>query len=247
MTVRVLLLGGTGEARALARLLPAEPGIAVTSSLAGRVANPQLPVGDVRIGGFGGVDGLRAYLRDNEIDVVVDATHPFAATMSANAWAACSAEGVPMLGLRRPGFVEQPDDRWHRVPSLADAAAVVPTLGERCFLTTGRQEVAAFARVEGVHFLVRAIDPPETMPPDAELLLARGPFTVADEIALMRDHGIDVLVTKDSGGAMTSAKLDAARALGIPVVVVERAPYPPAPVVETADAAARWVRARVGR
>lgn len=242
--MRVLLLGGTGEARALARLLDGDDHLHVTSSLAGRVAHPVLPVGDVRVGGFGGADGLAAYLRAEGIDVVVDATHPFAARISANAATACAATGVPMLGLRRPGFTHHDGDRWVRVPTLADAARVLPDLGRRALLTTGRQEVGAFAQVEGVWFLVRAIDPPDVLPPDAELLLARGPFTLDDEVALMRERGIDVVVTKDSGGAMTSAKLDAARTLGLPVVVVDRPPYPDVPTVATPADAAAWLRTR---
>jgi precorrin-6A/cobalt-precorrin-6A reductase len=219
----LLLLGGTGEARRLASVL--SPAYRVISSLAGRVADPALPAGEVRIGGFGGVPGLAAYLRAERIDTVVDATHPFAAQISANAAAACRTVGVPLLVLRRPGYTLQPD--FHRVPSLDAAAALLPGLGGRIFLTTGRQGLGHF-RDEALWYLIRAVDPPEPpLPPNAAVVLDRGPFTVDGETRLMRAHRIDVLVTKDSGGAMTAAKLEAARGLGIAVVVVDRPPVTP--------------------
>ena len=239
---RVLVLGGTSEARRLAARLDPDPAVEVISSLAGRVREPVLPVGQVRIGGFGGVDGLTQWLRDNGIDAVVDATHPFAARITANAAAATARTGLPLLVLRREEWSAGAGDRWHIVPDLASAADTVPRLGERVFLTIGRQGVDAFADCPG-WFLIRAIDPPEVpMPPRSELLLARGPFTVDDEIALMRDRGIDVLVTKNSGGALTAAKLAAARELAIPVVMVARTPIP-AGVESTSDleVAAAWV------
>ncbi|WP_430332494.1 cobalt-precorrin-6A reductase [Rhodococcus sp. ACT016] len=239
---RVLVLGGTREARTLASRLDQDPTIEVISSLAGRVREPVLPVGRVRIGGFGGVEGLTQWLRDNDIDAVVDATHPFAARITANAADSTARAGVALLVLRRTEWSAGPDDRWHIVPDLASAADAIARLGERVFLTIGRQGVDAFAECPG-WFLIRAIDPPSTaLPRDAEVLLARGPFTVADEVTLMRDRGIDVLVTKNSGGALTSAKLDAARELGIPVVMVARTPIP-AGVASTSDldAAAAWV------
>lgn len=236
----VLLLGGTSDARALATLL-VEGGVEVVSSLAGRVREPLLPPGQIRIGGFGGVDGLREYLRDNDIRLVVDATHPFATQMSWHAHEACAAESVPLIGVRRPPWEPTTGDDWRRVPTLAAAAELLPHVGRRALLTTGRQEVAAFADVPGVHLVIRAIDPPERLPAGAELVLARGPFTVEDELTLLREHVIDVLVTKNSGGTMTSAKLDAARALGLPVVMVDRAPYPPVPTAATARAAAALV------
>ncbi|MER7004389.1 cobalt-precorrin-6A reductase [Dactylosporangium sp. NPDC000555] len=222
----VLLLGGTGEARRLASvLLPANR---VISSLAGRVADPALPAGEVRVGGFGGAEGLAGYLRAERVDAVVDATHPFAARMSDNAARACAAAGVPLVVLRRPGFEARPGDDWRRVPSLEAAADLLPALAERVFLTTGRQGLSHFAHLESLWFLVRCVDPPvPPVPPRLEVVLDRGPFTVEGEIGLMRRHGIGVLVTKDSGGAMTAAKLEAARALEIPVVVVDRPPVTP--------------------
>lgn len=220
----VLVLGGTSDARRLATLLDGRARI--TSSLAGRVRQPVLPPGEVRIGGFGGVPGLIEYLRESGTDVIVDATHPFAAQMTAHAAAASRATGVPLVLLRRPGWAVDPG--WTSVPCLAAAAAVLPGLGRRIFLTTGRQDLATFAGLDDLWFLVRSVDPPSgPTPRHMHAVLDRGPFTVEGELALMREHAIDVLVTKDSGGAMTAAKLEAARALDVPVVIVRRPPLPP--------------------
>ncbi|WP_369185898.1 cobalt-precorrin-6A reductase [Streptomyces sp. Y1] len=239
----LLILGGTTEGRALAAALADRPGPRVTSSLAGRVAQPRLPAGQVRIGGFGGPDGLAAWLRAERVDAVVDATHPFAAGISRNAALAAAATGVPLLVLRRPGFTAAPGDRWHPVPSLAAAAELLPTLGRRVFLTTGRQGIAAFAHLDGLQFLARSVDPPEPpMPAALEVLLDRGPFTLDGERALLREHRVDVLVTKDSGGAATAPKLTAARELALPVVVVERPPVPAGlPVAPDVPGALHWL------
>ncbi|MDH6706880.1 precorrin-6A/cobalt-precorrin-6A reductase [Kitasatospora sp. MAA19] len=239
----VLILGGTTEGRALAAALVELPSLRVTSSLAGRVAQPRLPAGEVRIGGFGGPDGLSAWLRGERVDAVVDATHPFAAGMSRNAALAAATAEVPLLALRRPGWTQVPGDRWHPVPSLAAAAEVLPGLGRRVFLTTGRQGIATFAHLDELHFLARSVDPPEPPLPSAlEVLLDRGPFTFDGERALLREHRIDVLVTKDSGGAATAPKLTAARELGLPVVVVERPPLPDGvPVAPDVPGAVRWL------
>ncbi|MFB7614520.1 cobalt-precorrin-6A reductase [Kitasatospora sp. NPDC056181] len=239
----VLVLGGTTEARALAAALAGRPGLRVTSSLAGRVAEPRLPAGEVRIGGFGGPDGLAAWLRDHAVDAFVDATHPFAAVMSHNAALAAAATGVPLLALRRPGWTPVDGDRWHPVASLDEAAAVLPALGRRVFLTTGRQGIGSFAHLAGLHFLARSVDPPEPPVPAAlDVLLDRGPFTLDGERALLREHRIDVVVTKDSGGAATAPKLTAARELGLPVVVVERPPLPAGvPAAGSVEAALDWL------
>ncbi|MFB7471750.1 cobalt-precorrin-6A reductase [Kitasatospora sp. NPDC056184] len=243
----VLLLGGTTEARALAAALAAgHPALRVTSSLAGRVAEPRLPAGEVRIGGFGGPEGLAAWLRAERVTAVVDATHPFAAAMSRNAAGAAAATGVPLLALRRPGWAPVPGDRWHRVPSLASAADLLPSLGRRILLTSGRQGIGAFAHLDGLHFTARSVDPPEPpLPTSLDVLLDRGPFTLDGERAVLREHRIDVVVTKDSGGAATAPKLTAARERGLPVVVVDRPPAPAGvPVAETAEAALAWLAAR---
>lgn len=239
---RLLILGGTIEARLLATAL--HPEHEVTTSLAGRVRAPVPPPGRIRIGGFGGVDGLTGYLRDARIDALVDATHPFAAAMTTHAAAAAAVAGVPLLVLRRPGFTAVDGDRWVVVDSLPAAAAALPELGQRVFLTTGRTGLAAFAG-SPLWFLVRSVDPPRPpVPARMRVLLDRGPFTLDGERALLREHRIDVLVTKDSGGSMTQAKLVAAREAGIPVVVQRRPPLPDGlTTVATVDEAVGWVRA----
>ncbi|WP_369264288.1 cobalt-precorrin-6A reductase [Streptomyces sp. R35] len=227
MSPHVLVLGGTTEARELAAELAARPEVRVTTSLAGRVSRPGALEGDVRIGGFGGAEGLAEWLREHGVTAVVDATHPFASGITANAARAAAATGVPAVVLHRPGWRPGLGDRWHSAASLAEAAALLPALGRRVFLTTGRLGLAAFAHLAGLHFLVRSVEAPEPpLPPDTEVLLARGPFTPDGEKTVLREHRIDVLVTKDSGGDATAAKLAAARDLGLPVVVVRRPPLP---------------------
>jgi precorrin-6A/cobalt-precorrin-6A reductase len=213
----------------------------VVSSLAGRVADPLLPPGEVRIGGFGGAEGLAAWLRAHPVRAVVDATHPFAATMTAHAARAAAATGTALLRLQRPGWRSQPGDDWRWVDTLEEAAAAVTGFAH-VFLTTGRTGLGAFAGLAG-EVLVRSVDPPEPpLPPHITVVLARGPFTVEEELALMREHRVDVVVTKDSGSHLTEAKLTAARRLGVPVVVVRRPPLPPGvPVVATVEAALRWL------
>ncbi|MFG2678149.1 cobalt-precorrin-6A reductase [Streptomyces sp. NPDC048392] len=244
--MHVLILGGTTEARRLAELLAAErlPGLRVTNSLAGRVSAPRTPPGELRVGGFGGVEGLAAWLREHTVDLLVDATHPFAGTIGFNAADAAATARVPLLALRRPGWRPVEGDRWHEAGSLTEAAAVLPALGRRVFLTTGRLGLAAFAGLSGPWFLVRTVEAPgEPRPPRMEVLLDRGPFTVGGERELLRRHRIDVLVTKDSGGAATAPKLTAAREAGLPVVVVRRPPVPGGvPVVAEPGQAAGWVR-----
>lgn len=244
----ILILGGTTEARHLAAELSADPALRVTSSLAGRVAAPRLPAGRVRIGGFGGPEGLARWLREQQVDALIDATHPFAEKISFNAARAAAEVHVPLLALRRPGWVAGPGDDWRPVDSLAEAAQALSALGSRVFLTTGRMGLGAFAHLDGLWFLVRSVDAPEPpMPPRLAVLLDRGPFTVTGERELLRRHAIDVLVTKDSGAAATAAKLTAAREAGVPVVVVRRPPVPEGvPVAGDVAGAARWVRGVLG-
>ncbi|MDT8912123.1 cobalt-precorrin-6A reductase [Amycolatopsis sp. PS_44_ISF1] len=240
----VLVLGGTAEARALAAQLH-ERDFHVVSSLAGRVAHPRLPPGEVRVGGFGGVDGLVAWLREHDVQAVVDATHPFAERIGTNAFAAAERTGIPLLRLARPGWQEREGDRWHWADNLSEAAALLPGLGHRVFLTSGRQGLAAFADLGELWFLIRCVDPPEPpLPPHHEVRLDRGPYEVDGERALLTGHRIEVLVTKDSGGTMTAAKLTAARELGLPVVVVRRPPRPATTVAAEVAEAVQWVRNR---
>lgn len=237
----VLILGGTVEARALAAELT-DRGVQVVSSLAGRVTNPRLPVGEVRVGGFGGVDGFVRYLAENDVSIVVDATHPFAQRIGTSAANGTSRAGIPLLRLERPGWTAEPGDDWHRVASLDEAAATSTRLGDRIFLTSGRQGLAAFAGCTEQWFLARCVDPPEPpLPPKIEILLDRGPYRLPGELRLLDEHRIDVLVTKDSGGTMTAAKLVAARTRGIPVVMVDRPPRPRTHTVGDVTAAADWV------
>ncbi|MGA8249653.1 MAG: cobalt-precorrin-6A reductase [Mycobacterium sp.] len=217
--MRVLLLGGTAEARQLAARL--HPHVDIISSLAGRVPDPALPVGPVRIGGFGGTDGLRRWLQDERIDAVVDATHPFAATMTAHAAQVCRELTMPHLVLARP-----PWDPGGAIVVTSDVGAAETVAGQhfsRVFLTTGRSGVKAFAASDA-WFLIRAVTEPDSasLPRHHQLVLSRGPYRYDDEFALLSRHRIEALVTKNSGGDMTKAKLDAAAALDIPVVMVAR-------------------------
>lgn len=245
----VLVLGGTAEARALAAAATAAEA-RIVSSLAGRVSRPALPVGPVRIGGFGGVAGLTDYLITHRIAAVVDATHPFAATMSASAASACATLGLPLLRLARAGWSGRLDaGGWHWTGSPREAAGVAAALGSRVFLTTGRQTLGDFQPLEHRYALVRVVETPlQALPARWELVRDRGPYFLAGELDLMSARAVDVLVTKDSGGAYTSAKLDAAGRLGVPVVVVRRPPeVPGVQAVASAAEAAVWLRRHAGR
>jgi precorrin-6A/cobalt-precorrin-6A reductase len=240
---RVLLLAGSTEASAIARELDARTGYELIVSFAGRTQSRVEMPGEVRIGGFGGIDGLVTYLRAARVDVLIDATHPFAATMPHHASEACRIGGVAGVRVCRPPWTVTAGDQWHAVADLSAAAAAVESLGaRRVFLTTGRQELAPFAGLDDVWFLVRAIEPPDPMPlPRATVILDRGPFDLDAERQLLVDHDVDLVVSKNSGGSATAAKLEAARELGIPVVMVDRPARAGLPIVATTADALAWL------
>ncbi|MGK9233201.1 cobalt-precorrin-6A reductase [Inquilinus limosus] len=243
---RLLILGGTTEAAALARALAEAGEWDVTTSLAGRTRAPAALPGAVRIGGFGGADGLAAYLRAERIDRVVDATHPFAATMSANAAAACDRLGLPLLRIERPAWVPGPGDRWIDVADADEAAGWLTgnlPAGSAVLLTLGRQEVAPFKRCHALRFVLRSIEAPspEDLPADCLLLSERGPFTLEGERALIARHGIRAVVAKNAGGDATAAKLAAAREAAIPVVMIRRPAPPATPAVPDIAGALDWL------
>jgi precorrin-6A/cobalt-precorrin-6A reductase len=246
---RLLILGGTGEAAALAEAASAAfPDLDVISSLAGRTGTPRTLPGRIRVGGFGGADGIAAHLRDERIGLVIDATHPFAAVISVNAAEACAATGTPRLLLLRPPWRPQSGDRWEDVADAAEAARVVAATSRRVFLTLGPGDLAAFAGLVHVYFLVRLIQSPAQPSPlvNHDLVVARPPFSLDEERSLFARHGIDTLVTKQSGGAM-EAKLTAAREAGARVVMIRRPEKPAGDRVATVAEAMAWLGGLLGR
>ncbi|CAN7634468.1 cobalt-precorrin-6A reductase [Pseudorhodoferax sp. LjRoot39] len=243
-TPRLLLLGGTTEARQLADALAAA-GVDAVYSYAGRTLAPRAQPLPTRVGGFGGVSGLSAWLRAQRITQVVDATHPFAARISANAGQACAALGIPLLALERPAWVAQAGDDWREVPDVAAAVAALPAAPTCVFLAIGRQTLDAFAQAPQHHYLLRLVDAPlQPLPlPQATLVLDRGPFTVEGDRQLMRAHGSTHVVAKNAGGSGARAKLDAARSLGLPVVLVQRPQLPPRTRVGSVAEAMAWLAA----
>ena len=238
---KLLLLGGTTEANALARSF-AERGMNAVYSYAGRVDNPRPQPLPVRVGGFGGVDGLAGYIRDNAITHVVDATHPFAAKMSANAIAACKAADVPLAALTRSAWSPQEGDRWQRVPDIPAAVAALDGPARRVFLAVGRMHLQDFAARPQHHYLLRLVDEPETvLLPNAGIVVSRGPFTVEDDVALMRNHGTELVVSKNAGGTGARAKLDAARRLGVPVLMIDRPSLPSRHELSSVDQVLDWL------
>lgn len=243
MTHRILILGGTTEARQLAGKLAARSDISVMLSLAGRTESPVAQGVPVRVGGFGGAGGLAAYLRQNKIDLLIDATHPYAARISGNAAEAARMTGVPIVALRRPGWEAVEGDRWTLVDTVASAVTALGSVPRRVFLALGRQEVAAFEAAPRHHYLIRSVDPvePRLAVPDAAYLLARGPFHEVDERALLESLGIEVVVSKNSGGEATYGKIAAARALGVEVVMIRRPALPDVTSAGTIESLAAMV------
>ena len=243
--MRLLILGGTTEASRLARALADRADVAATLSLAGRTENPIAPPIPFRVGGFGGIEGLRAYLKSERIDAVIDATHPFAAQMSSHAELACRAEGVALAIFTRPGWARQQGDDWTEVERIEEAVTALGQAPRRVFLTQGRLQLAAFREAPQHFYVVRAIDPPEAIAAllRHRLILARGPFKLEDELALMREEQIELLVTKNSGGAATYPKIEAARRLGVKVVMLQRPKSSGAVEVSDLDAVLAWIEA----
>lgn len=244
--MRVLILGGTQEGFQLAERLADIAGIEIISSLAGRTREPRTPKGEVRTGGFGGVEGLARYLCEQRITHLVNATHPFAAEMSANALAAAAQTGVPLMRVLRPAWTAHADDHWIAAHTVAEAAALCRREGGRIFLTLGSGELDALADIHNAHFLVRMVDLPESLPlRDYRVIAARGPFSLQDELRLLTEHHIGLIVAKNSGGDATYPKIEAARRMGLPVIMIERPPIaidPRSPTVASIDEVVRWLR-----
>jgi len=240
---RILILGGTTEARRLAQRLADRADLAVTVSLAGRTTAPAAQAVPIRIGGFGGAEGLAEYLAAERIEALVDATHPYAAIISANAAAAAAATGVPLLALRRPPWTPTAGDCWTEVANAAEAVQVLGQRPRRVFLALGRKEIAGFAQAPQHHYLVRSIEPvdPPLAVPYASYVIGRGPFTEADDRRLIVVHAIEVVVAKNSGGTATYGKIAAARALGLSVILLRRPALPKIPTVETVEEAVIWL------
>jgi precorrin-6A/cobalt-precorrin-6A reductase len=240
---RILILGGTTEARRLAERLASRDDLAVTVSLAGRTREPASQTVPVRIGGFGGAQGLADYLAAERIDALIDATHPYAAIMSANAARAAEIADVPLLALRRPPWIAIPGDRWTEVADTAEAVRALGEAPRHVFLALGRNEIGAFAQAPQHFYLVRSVDPvePPLAVPRAFYVTGRGPFTEEDDSALMIEHAIDAIVAKNSGGAATYGKIAAARALSLPVILLRRPEMPQVPAVEAIDDAVAWL------
>jgi precorrin-6A/cobalt-precorrin-6A reductase len=244
MKPKILILGGTTEGYALADTLATRDDLRVVSSLAGRTGRPRLPAGETRIGGFGGAEGLAVYLRTQGIRAVIDATHPFAAGMAWNAAEACRSATLPLLRLERPAWTARPDDRWEPVADWGAAVAALERGGSRrVLLAIGRQELAHFAKLDAIWFLIRFVTPPDPLPPfrSAELLSSRGPFDLEGERSLLDTHAIDTILCKNSGGEATVAKLIAARERGIRVIMHERPQRPVLPAAATVGDAAMWL------
>ena len=239
----ILILGGTSEARQLAGRLADRRDLKVTLSLAGRTAQPAPQPVPVRIGGFGGTDGLAGYLTDQHVDALIDATHPYAAMMAAHAAAAAARTKVPIVALRRKAWTASAGDNWAEVDDIGAAVAALGASPRRVFLAIGRKEVGAFAAAPQHDYLIRSVDPvdPPLDVPRATYIVARGPFSEDDESALLKQHRIDAVVAKNSGGKATKGKIAAARALGVEVVMLRRPALPDVPAADTVQDAVAWL------
>jgi precorrin-6A/cobalt-precorrin-6A reductase len=236
---KILILGGTAEARALAERLAPRRDLDVTLSLAGRTAAPARQAVPVRVGGFGGADGLTDYLKRERVDILIDATHPYASVISANAVAAARAANICLIALQRPAWAPVAGDRWTEVTDVAAAVEALGKTARRAFVTLGRNELAPLQSAPQHFYLIRSVDPiePPLAVPHAHYVTARGPFAAADERTLMTAHGIDIVIAKNSGGTATYGKIEAARALGIAVIILRRPPAPDRPAACNVDEA----------
>src|SRR5262245_41381252 len=245
--LRILILGGTIEASTLARLLAGDGRFDVTLSLAGRTSSPRSQPLPTRIGGFGGIDGMARFIGDQAVEVTIDATHPYADQISANAVAACSKTSIPLVSIARPAWRAEAGDRWQVVDNANEAAAALGVVPRQVFLSLGRLDLHAFATAPQHHYLARTIDPPQQsdLPPDIRFLQARGPFDRAGEIRLLREEKIEVVVSKNSGGSATYAKIEAARELDLPVVMIARPQKAAGHVVLSAEEAVAWLERRL--
>jgi precorrin-6A/cobalt-precorrin-6A reductase len=243
MAMKILILGGTTEGRLLAERLAGDPRYQTLLSFAGRTESLQRPASAHRVGGFGGSEGLSAFLREHAFAALVDATHPFAARISANAVLAATRTGTPLVRLSRPAWSQQPGDLWTCVASMEDAARALGDTPRRVFLTIGKQEIAAFRAAPQHRYLTRAIDAFEPGLPHARVILARGPFALDGELALLERERIEVLVSKNAGTSATYAKIEAARKLGITVVMVDRPLLPEALEVHAVEGVRTWLAA----
>jgi precorrin-6A/cobalt-precorrin-6A reductase len=243
ITTRILILGGTTEARLLAERLAGRADLDVTLSLAGRTVAPARQAVPVRSGGFGGAAGLADYLKREHIDALIDATHPFASGISTNAWVAAQMTGVRFVAVRRPPWIAVAGDRWTEVETVGDAVRALGQTPRRVLVALGRNELAPLLQAPEHFYLIRSVDPvdPPLPLPHATYLTGRGPFVEADELALMRAHGIEAVIAKNSGGEATYGKIAAARALRIAVILLRRPPLPEAPSVESVEEAIAWL------
>ena len=242
---KILILGGTGDAVKLAAKLATVPEIEVISSLAGRTRKPAALVGQVRIGGFGGATGLANYLQENSIDILIDATHPCAGQITCNGAIASQLANIPHLMLVRPQWEKVRGDNWIEVESVEAAAQAIPELVKRVFITSGRQQLEPFLQRSHIWYLMRSIDPPDIELPNSKVLLDRGPFNLEQERQLLQDYQIEAIVSKNSGGSATYAKIIAARELGIPVVMVQRPARPEGEKVNDIEEAIAWLIAQL--
>jgi precorrin-6A/cobalt-precorrin-6A reductase len=240
---RILILGGTAEARQLAGRLAGRAGLEITLSLAGRTASPTAQPVPIRVGGFGGPDGLAKYLVDERIDALIDATHPYASVISANAVAAARRSGMPLIALRRPPWIAVAGDQWIEVSDVREAVRAIGQTPRRVFVALGRNELAPFREAPQHYYLIRSVDPVEPpLPlPHVGYVTGRGPFGEADDRGLITEHRIDVVVAKNSGGTATYGKIAAARVLGIDVVMLRRPAAPDGAAVETIEDAIAWL------